>query len=148
VTLASLDRARRGVLLDRRREYAHARPLVERLAVRIASLDQRVDQLSGGNQQKVVLAKSLGTRPRVLLLDEPTRGIDVGAKREIYGLVHELKRQGMAIVWVSSELPELLGNADRIMVLCEGRKSGEFAREEASEAVLMSAAVPGVHAHA
>lgn len=148
VTLASLEKAKRGVLLDRRREIAHARPLLDRLVVKTASLDQRVDQLSGGNQQKVVLAKSLGTRPRVLLLDEPTRGVDVGAKREIYRLVHELKRQRLAIIWVSSELPELLGNADRILVMCEGRKTGEFTRAAASQAALMSAAVPGVHAHA
>lgn len=148
VTLSSLDNAVRGLLLDHGKELAHARPLVERLGVRAASLDQRVDELSGGNQQKVVLAKALSARPQVLLLDEPTRGIDVGAKHEIYRLIHELKQQGLAIVLVSSELAELLGNADRFLVLCEGRVTGEFSRAEATQSVLMSAAVPGVHAHA
>ena len=104
--------------------------------------------LSGGNQQKVVLAKVLSAQPRVLLLDEPTRGIDVNAKREIYGLIDELKRQGLAIVVVSSELPELLGIADWIMVMCEGRKTAEFGRSEASEESVMRAAVPGVLEHA
>jgi ribose transport system ATP-binding protein len=103
-----------------------------------------VQSLSGGNQQKVVLAKVLSSQPRVLLLDEPTRGIDVNAKREIYGLVDELKRQDLAIVVVSSELPELLGIADRIMVMCEGRKTAEFDWNEATEEAVMRAAVPGV----
>ena len=89
-----------------------------------------------------VVAKGLLTEPRVLLLDEPTRGIDVNAKREIYGLIDELKRQGLAMVVVSSELPELLGIADRIMVMCEGRKTAEFARGQASEEQILKAALP------
>jgi ribose transport system ATP-binding protein len=89
---------------------------------------QLVRELSGGNQQKVVISKWLATKPQILLLDEPTRGIDVGAKREIYDLIHFLAEQGTAILLVSSELPELLGLCDRIVILREGRLAGEYAR--------------------
>ena len=138
----------RGLFLSSRVERAHAEQYVDRFAIRTPSVRQTVRNLSGGNQQKVVLAKVLSSQPRVLLLDEPTRGIDVNAKREIYGLIDELKRQGLAIVVVSSELPELLGIADRIMVMCEGRKTAEFGRSEATEEAVMRAAVPGVLEHA
>ncbi|HRH44746.1 MAG TPA: ATP-binding cassette domain-containing protein, partial [Pyrinomonadaceae bacterium] len=96
--------------------------------------------LSGGNQQKVVLAKWLLTNPKVLFLDEPTRGIDVGAKQEIYSQINNLAKQGLAIVLVSSELPEVLGMADRVMVLHEGHVTGEFTRQEASPEKVMAAA--------
>ena len=98
--------------------------------------------LSGGNQQKVVLAKWLATRPKVLLLDEPTRGIDVNAKREIYALIDELARGGLGVVMVSSELPEVLAVADRVMVMCEGRKTAEFTRAEATPENVLAAALP------
>jgi ABC-type sugar transport system ATPase subunit len=96
--------------------------------------------LSGGNQQKVVLAKWLLTNPRVLFLDEPTRGIDVGAKQEIYAQINRLAERGLAIVLVSSELPEVLGLSDRVIVLHEGRVTGEFARAEATPEAVMSCA--------
>jgi ABC-type sugar transport system ATPase subunit len=96
--------------------------------------------LSGGNQQKVVLAKWLLTNPRVLFLDEPTRGIDVGAKQEIYAQINRLAESGLAIVLVSSELPEVLGLSDRIIVLHEGRVTGEFTRSEATPERVMSCA--------
>jgi ribose transport system ATP-binding protein len=99
-----------------------------------------VDKLSGGNQQKVALAKCLLTRPRVLLLDEPTRGIDIGAKVEIYGLISRLAQDGAAIVMASSELPELLAMCDRILVLCEGELSAELTRTEATQERIMEAA--------
>jgi len=99
--------------------------------------------LSGGNQQKVVLAKWLATNPKVLLLDEPTRGIDINAKNEIYTLIDELARGGLGVVMVSSELPEILGIADRILVLCEGRKTAQFNRGEATEGMIVKAALPG-----
>src|SRR6266545_2550563 len=96
--------------------------------------------LSGGNQQKVVLAKWLLTNPRVLFLDEPTRGIDVGAKQEIYAQINQLAETGLAIVLVSSELPEVLGLSDRVIVLHEGHLTGEFKREEATAEAVMSCA--------
>ena len=115
---------------------------VRRLGVRCTGIEQVAATLSGGNQQKVVIGKWLATRPRVLLLDEPTRGIDVGAKQEIYELIRALAGEGLAIVMVSSELPELLLLADRIMVVSEGRRTGMLSREEASEEAIMHLAAP------
>jgi ribose transport system ATP-binding protein len=115
---------------------------VRRMAIKTRSLSERVRNLSGGNQQKVVLAKWLATEPAVLLLDEPTRGIDVNAKREIYALIDELARGGMGIVVVSSEMPEILTIADRILVLAEGRVSAEFDRNVATEEKILAAALP------
>ncbi|HEV8432635.1 MAG TPA: ATP-binding cassette domain-containing protein, partial [Thermoanaerobaculia bacterium] len=103
-------------------------------------LDSEVATLSGGNQQKVVLAKWLLTKPAVLLLDEPTRGIDVGAKQEIYAEITRLAAEGMAIVLVSSELPEVLGLSDRVIVLHEGRVTGTFDRGEATAEAVMACA--------
>ena len=99
-----------------------------------------VGSLSGGNQQKVVLAKWLLAKPKILLLDEPTRGIDVGAKAEIYQLINDLAKQGIAIIVISSELPEIIGIADRIVTFCEGVKTGEFSREEATQETLLTSA--------
>ena len=107
------------------REAALAEDMVERLSVRCNDVDQIVSSLSGGNQQKVVIGKWLATEPRVLLLDEPTRGIDVGAKQEIYQLVFQLAAHGLGIVTVSSEMPELLLLSDRVLVMCEGRQTGD-----------------------
>ncbi len=142
MSLSNLEAFETAKLLSTERERAMAQSAVETLAIRTPSVAQAVRNLSGGNQQKVVLAKVLSRKPKVLMLDEPTRGIDVGGKREIYRLIDELKRDGIAIIVVSSELPELLGIADRVMVLCEGRKTGEFSRAEATEERLMEAAVP------
>jgi ribose transport system ATP-binding protein len=128
--------------LDGSRERRHVGRWVDRLRVKTPSVHQLVRNLSGGNQQKVVLAKWLATGPKVLLLDEPTRGIDVGAKREIYTLIDELAADGLGVVVVSSELPEILAISDRVMVMCEGRKTAEFARGEANERNVMSAALP------
>jgi ABC-type sugar transport system ATPase subunit len=141
-SLASLSDVERGGLIDARRERRHVFAYVDRLRVKTPSLRQVVRNLSGGNQQKVVLAKWLAARPKVLLLDEPTRGIDVGAKREIYVLLDELARDGLGLIVVSSELPEVLAISDRIMVMCEGRKTAEFGRGEATEQNIMSAALP------
>jgi ribose transport system ATP-binding protein len=101
-----------------------------------------VADLSGGNQQKVVLAKCLSTNPAVLLLDEPTRGVDVGARREIYSLLFSLAEQGMAILFVSSEMEEALGIADRLLVMSEGTITGEIPREQFSEEAIMTLASP------
>jgi len=116
------------------------RELVERLRVRTPSLNQQVRNLSGGNQQKVIIARWLTLNPKVLIMDEPTRGVDVGAKAEIHALMNELAAQGMAILMISSELPEVLGVSDRILVMREGRLVAELSREEASQDRIMQAA--------
>jgi ABC-type sugar transport system ATPase subunit len=116
---------------------------VEKLGIRLASVRQEVGTLSGGNQQKVVLGKWLETRPRVLLLDEPTRGVDVGAKHEIYRLLGELAAKGLAILLISTEMPELIGLCDRIVVLHRGSVAATFSREEASPERILAAAMGG-----
>jgi ribose transport system ATP-binding protein len=141
-TLSCLKLTERLGLLQPSIERELAGRYVERLRVKTPSLNQTVRNLSGGNQQKVVLAKWLATGPKVLLLDEPTRGIDINAKKEIYALIGELTQSGLAVVMVSSELPEILAVADRIIVLAEGRQTAEFARSEATEESVMHAAVP------
>jgi D-xylose transport system ATP-binding protein len=111
------------------------------LRIKAPSLESAAGKLSGGNQQKVVLGKALMTEPRVVFLDEPTRGIDVGAKVEIYELINDLTASGRAVVLVSSELPELLGMSDRILMLHEGRVAREFARVDATPEHLLAAAM-------
>ena len=129
-SLASLSRYRRPWrTVDRRRERAAVAERVSELQVKTPSLGTHVGTLSGGNQQKVVLAKCLLTEPSLLLMDEPTRGIDVGAKAEIHSLMDQLAAKGTGILAVSSELPELIGMCDRVLVLCEGRLTGEFHRD-------------------
>lgn len=141
MTLASLDRVARGGVIRRSRELQFAQPLVHNLAIRADSVDVEVSSLSGGNQQKVALAKWLMAQPRVLLLDEPTRGIDVGAKTEIYHLMNRLAAEGRGILLITSELPELLAMADRIVVLHRGRVTAELSGPEATQERVMAAAV-------
>lgn len=117
--------------------------LIKRLTVKTESADIAVGSLSGGNQQKVVIAKWVGIGPKVLILDEPTRGVDVGAKREIYQLMNELTDRGVAIIMVSSELPEILGMSDRILVVHEGKISGELKSDEATQEKIMTLATGG-----
>jgi len=126
------------------REAALADDMVERLSVRCSDIDQIVSTLSGGNQQKVVIGKWLATEPQVLLLDEPTRGIDVGAKQEIYQLAFALASRGLGIIVVSSEMPELLLLSDRVLVMCEGRQTGVLTRAEATQEEIMRLAAPGL----
>lgn len=126
--------------VDRAAEERTAGEYAKRLDVRAAGLWQEVRQLSGGNQQKVVLAKWLATRPRILILDEPTRGIDVGTKAAVHELMSRLAAEGMAILMISSELPEILGMSDRILVMYEGRITGHFTRNEATQEQIMMAA--------
>ena len=121
--------------------------MVDRLKVKTPSQDQIARYLSGGNQQKVVLGKWLSMKPKILLLDEPTRGIDVGAKQEIYQLMEELADQGMSILFVSSELEEIIGMSDRVIVMHEGRLAGELDRSELSEQSIMNLATGGVSQH-
>ncbi len=141
LTLSSLRAIARHGLLDDAAEATVAGSMVTDLRVKTATLETSVGALSGGNQQKVVIGKALLTKPRVLLLDEPTRGIDVGAKLEVYELINRLTDQGQAIVLVSSELPELMGMSDRIIMLHEGRIGGEFERSAFSQQALLSAAM-------
>jgi ABC-type sugar transport system ATPase subunit len=140
-TLSSLRRFLRWNGVSRRDERSAVKEMVDDLRIKTPSQLTTVNTLSGGNQQKVVLAKCLLTRPNVLLMDEPTRGIDVGAKAEIYELMNRLSADGAAILMVSSELPELLAMCDRIIVLCEGRVTGEFPRNKATQERILEAAM-------
>ena len=140
MTLSLLRTFRRHGLLDDRARRAAVRGQAEALRLHAASLDMPVSQLSGGNQQKVVLGRWLLRRPRVLLLDEPTRGIDVGAKQEIYELIGRLTEEGLGVILVSSELPELLSLSHRVLVLCQGRPAAELAGEAATPETVMAAA--------
>ena len=141
-SLTAIGQCERGGLICASKETALVNRFVQRLTIKTPSLQQVIRNLSGGNQQKVVLAKWLSTDPKVLLLDEPTRGIDINAKKEIYRLIDELTQTGLAVVMVSSELPEVLAISDRILVMCEGKKTGEFNRAEATEERIMEAALP------
>lgn len=140
ITLASLARVSGKFVTNESRELAASRPLFEDLRIKAPSLFAITGVLSGGNQQKVVLAKWLLTRARVLFLDEPTRGIDVGAKQEIYTMIHTLAQSGLAVVMVSSELPEVLGLSDSILVLHQGKVSGRFTRHDATAEAVLSCA--------
>ncbi|HEU4385981.1 MAG TPA: sugar ABC transporter ATP-binding protein [Anaeromyxobacteraceae bacterium] len=141
ITLASLRAVSPAGWLSRSKERAVAERHVRALSIRSTGTTQEVATLSGGNQQKVALAKWIETRPRVLLLDEPTRGVDVGAKHEIYGLMNEWTRAGFAIVMITSEMPELLGLCDRIVVMHRGRVSAQFGRAEATQERILKAAM-------
>ena len=140
IALASLDSVRRGGLIPRGAERKFAKDWALRLQLKYGKLTNPAWTLSGGNQQKAVLAKWLARKPTVLIVDEPTRGIDVATKAEVHRLLSELAAQGVAVLMISSELPEVLGMADRIVVLFEGRVTREFARAEASEDAIMRAA--------
>jgi ABC-type sugar transport system ATPase subunit len=146
VSLAVLRRIAKAGFVDRRAEAGLARASVRQFAIRASGIEQVVGKLSGGNQQKVVLAKWLATRPRVLIMDEPTRGIDVGAKAEIHRLMSRLAAEGLAILMISSELPEVLGMSDRVLVMRQGRLVAEFPRhaatQEAIAGAMMHAAEP------
>jgi len=140
-SMAIMRQISRFHFVRRGMERSIATEYIEKLQVRTPSLDQEVGKLSGGNQQKVVLARWLAARPKVLILDEPTRGIDVGAKAEIYGLIDDLANQGLGIMFISSELPEILGLSDRIYVLQNGHITGELSATEASEEAVLALAM-------
>ena len=123
--------------IDEAAERRWSLNIAESLNIRMASQEQIVENLSGGNQQKVVLARWLALRPKILIVDEPTRGIDVGAKVEVHNLLFDLANAGIAIVAISSELPEILAISDRIVAMREGRVTGEVNRNDASEELLM-----------
>lgn len=143
VTLANLGEVSRMGFISRSSERAASEEYVDSLRVRTPSIEQQVQNLSGGNQQKVVLAKWLFTRSGVLIFDEPTRGIDVGSKVEIYQLMNKLAENGAAIIMISSELPEVLGMSDRILVMHEGRVAGILPRDQATQEAIMHLATGG-----
>ncbi len=142
VNLSVRRRFSRFGVLDGKRERANAEEYVAKLKVKTSSLDTLIKTLSGGNQQKVVLARWLAEEVKVILLDEPTRGIDVGAKSEIYAIIRGLAEQGVGVLMVSSELPEVMGVCDRILVMCDGRVTGEVPRGQATEQSLLTLALP------
>jgi len=142
ISLPTLSRFLNGLgLVKRKAETAAAEEFRERLTIRSPSAETDVENLSGGNQQKVMLSKWLGADPKVLILDEPTRGVDVGAKAEVHQIVDELAAQGLAIIVISSDLPEVLAMSDRVLVMREGRQMGVFDRQEATQETIMTAAM-------
>ncbi len=143
IVLASLKKIQDHLVLNENEQHIYANKYVEEIHIKIPSIQTSVKNLSGGNQQKVVLAKWLMTEPKILFLDEPTRGIDVGAKFEIYHIMLELVEKGYSIIMISSELPEIMGMSDRIMVMHEGTVSGELDREEATQEKVMLLATGG-----
>jgi ribose transport system ATP-binding protein len=144
ISLPGLRRHRKfGAFRNGGQEVADTGLMIDQMNIKTPSGDQIVQYLSGGNQQKVVIGKWLAMHPRVLLLDEPTRGIDVGAKQEIYILMEELAEKGVAVLFVSSELEEIIGMSDRALVMHEGRITGELQRDELSEEAIMHLATGG-----
>lgn len=142
ISLTTLDNLQSSGLLNARREQALAIKYIDALSIKTPSSSQSAKNLSGGNQQKIVLAKCLATQPKILMLDEPTRGIDINAKNEIYKLIMQLAASGLAIIMVSSELPEILAISDRILVMAEGVITAEFNAAQANENNILKAAIP------
>ena len=143
ITLPDLYRFATALLLDGRREHDAAETQSVRLAIKAPNVDTLAGALSGGNQQKIVLGKWLSMRPKVMIFDEPTRGIDVGAKNEIYTIMRELADAGVAILMISSDLEEVIGVSDRVIVMHEGSLSGRLDREAFSEHNVMMLATGG-----
>jgi D-xylose transport system ATP-binding protein len=141
LSLSSLEKVSRAGFIDHECENRSNQAMFDSLRIKATGLSATTGKLSGGNQQKIVIGKALLTEPKVIMLDEPTRGIDVGAKAEIYELINRLTAEGKAVLLVSSELPELIGMSDRILMLREGRVGGEFTRAEATQEKLMQAAM-------
>ena len=137
LTLNVLERFLGSGRYNRKKEHAITDYYRDHLKIKMDSGRQKLTYLSGGNQQKVVLAKWLATKPEILIMDEPTRGIDVAAKAEIYALMHDLTNQGVSIIMVSSDLPELMNLSDRIYVMCESRIKACFTREEADQETIL-----------
>jgi ABC-type sugar transport system ATPase subunit len=141
ITLSGLRLCSRGPIIISKKEKELVDKMINNLSIKASGREQLVNHLSGGNQQKVVLGKTLLNQPDILILDEPTRGIDVGAKSEIYKLMRELANGGMTIIMISSEMPEILGMSDRIIVLHGGKITGELDRSEANPERIMKYAI-------
>lgn len=144
ITIASLDKVKSSGLLNMIKEKEIVDKQIKQLNIKVSSAEQLVGNLSGGNQQKVVFAKVLETIPKILILDEPTRGVDVGAKAEIYDIMNELTENGISIILVSSDLPELIGMSDRVLVMREGKIVKELSKEEANQETVLAYAAGGV----
>jgi len=142
ISLSSLKSLEKFGVLNTRKERMLANDFIDKLSIKTPSSEQTAGNLSGGNQQKIILAKWLATNPIILLLDEPTRGIDINAKNEIYKLITKLASEGLGIIMVSSELPEILAISDRILLMSEGELTAEFIAKEATEEKIMEAAIP------
>jgi inositol transport system ATP-binding protein len=138
MTIAAQKDVSRGWFIDERKEDALIDEFRRLLSIRMASPEQAAGQLSGGNQQKIVLARWLALRPKILIVDEPTRGIDIGSKVEVHNLLIDMAKSGIAVIVISSELPEILAVSDRIVTMREGRVTGEIARDQATQEVLMA----------
>ncbi|SFK67052.1 sugar ABC transporter ATP-binding protein [Brevibacillus centrosporus] len=143
ISLPNLQKVSSLGVMKPRDEQVLSNDAIQRLFIKTAGGEQIVGSLSGGNQQKVVIGKWLAKKPKILILDEPTRGVDIGAKKEIYDIMNRLAQDGVAILMISSELPEVLGMSDRVLVMHEGRITGEFTREEATQEMIMRAATGG-----
>ena len=141
LSLAALAQFARAGFIDETKERATAQSFVDRFRIRTPGLNQAIKNLSGGNQQKVLLARWLMRGLKVIVVDEPTRGIDVGAKSEIFALIDRLAGEGLAVVMMTSEMPELLGLSDRIMVMAKGRITATFLRDEATQEKILNAAI-------
>jgi len=142
IHISALDTIRKKFgYLDTKKEALEAEKYVASMSIKTPSIHQKTKNLSGGNQQKVAIAKALITNPKLLILDEPTRGVDVGAKKEIYELINKFKEKGMSIIMISSEIPEILGMSDRILVMHEGKVSGELSIKDATQEKIMALAV-------
>ena len=141
VTLPTMGKYAKYGLNDEKTERDLAKRLLEEVDTKAVDIFQPASSLSGGNQQKVVVAKALSQEMKVVIMDEPTKGVDVGAKAEIYAIMGELARKGYAIILISSEMPEILGMADRIMIMCNGRKTGELDRNEATQERILELAM-------
>ena len=141
ITLTELKSFVQGIFLNEKKENLVSKQLAEQVDTKAVTVFDKASSLSGGNQQKVVVAKALGSDFKILILDEPTKGVDVGAKAAIYEIMGELAQEGYAIVMISSEMPEILGMCDRIVVMCEGRVSGELSREEATQEKILELAM-------
>ncbi|MCI9383749.1 MAG: sugar ABC transporter ATP-binding protein, partial [Lachnospiraceae bacterium] len=143
IAMAALKHVFKKKVIPLSKEKRIVHDMMQRFAIKAPSAAVETRTLSGGNQQKVVLAKWMAVAPRVLIMDEPTRGIDVGTKYEIYKMMNEMTDQGMAIIMINSDMEELLGMSDRILIIRQGRVAGELSREEATPGTVMSMAVGG-----
>ncbi len=148
ITLPELKSYVKGLFINEKNERETSKDLAERVDTKAVTIYDKASSLSGGNQQKVVVAKALGSDFKVLILDEPTKGVDVGAKAAIYEIMGELALQGYAIIMISSEMPEILGMCDRIVVMCEGRVTGELSREDATQEKILELAMAKQRVHA
>jgi len=140
ISISNLGKSFKGFFIDKQKELSEVQKQFDKLRIKAPSIETNVESLSGGNRQKVVLARWLETNSSILIFDEPTAGIDVGIKFEIYKLINDLAEKGKGIIIISSELPELLGIADRIIVMCEGRITGILSRDEASQEKILNLA--------